>query len=746
MNVRKVNWELVAFLSYDLRRVLEQISRNEKGFVVVVDKELKLVGTLTDGDIRRYLARNELLELTVPIGQLMNTSFTAIEAAERNNKLAKQLLQEFKFVPVVDELGRLQEILMGDKPVFRIGTTVIDDTSRCFVIAEIGNNHNGSLELAKKMIDLAVDSGADCVKFQMRDMKDLFRLRNDESEDLGAQYTFDILDRFQLSTDELFCAFDYCKARGLQPLCTPWDEASIEALERYGVKFYKVASADLTNHVLIKRLIETGKPLILSTGMSTEAEIGLTVKLLTEAEHPFILLHCNSTYPAPFDEINLPYMKKLRGLSKNPVGYSGHERGIGVTIAAVALGAKVVERHFTLDKNMEGNDHKVSLLPEEFKQLVNGIREVESAMVPRFNRKLSQGELINREVLGKSIYISKPIMEGEIFSRENFAVTSPGKGMQPYKIDELIGKPAPKNYEMGEFIFEDHFAAESVTQRNNWSYKLKHGIPVRYHDYKSLYQGASFEIVEFHLSYQDLNLNISDFIDPEQEVELVVHCPELYPNDHILNLVSDDKDYRKKSISYLAKTVDHVNDLMARFPKTRKPYLITNIGGFSEDTFLPKEWRKDRYEVLEEVLKPFDDSCVEIIPQTMPPFPWHFGGQRFHNLFVDPDEIVQHCEKYKRRICFDISHTKLATNLLKLSFERALIAFAPFTAHLHIADAFERSGEGLQIGDGEIPFADIWPQIEQNFTHASFVPEVWQGHTNSGMGFWKAFNKLEKFK
>jgi sialic acid synthase SpsE/sugar phosphate isomerase/epimerase len=746
MNIKQLNWELVVFVNHDLRRVLEQISRNEKGFVVVVDNELKIAGTITDGDIRRYISSTEFFDLTTEVSHLLNKNFTCLKATERNVEIENQLIKKFKFIPIVDELGRLQEILQDDKLEFRIGDNIIDDNSACYIIAEIGNNHNGSVELAKQMVDLAVEAGADCVKFQMRNMKDLFRLRNDESEDLGAQYTFDLLDRFQLSNEELFSVFDYCKVKGLKPLCTPWDKASIEELEKYGVEFYKVASADLTNHILIKRLIKTGKPLILSTGMSTDAEIGLTAKLLNDARHPFMFLHCNSTYPAPFDEIKLTYMEKLKELTKRQVGYSGHERGVAVSIAAVALGAKVIERHFTIDRSMEGNDHKVSLLPGEFKQLVKGIREVEAAMAPSFSRRLSQGELMNREVLGKSIYITKAIKKEQIFTREHFAITSPGKGMRPYKIDELIGQHAPKDYKINEFIFENDFEDDSLNQRNAWTFPLKHGIPVRYHDYKALYTEASFDCVEFHLSYQDLHLDISKYIEANQEVQLVVHCPELYPNDHILNLVADDKGYRQKSVAYLEQTISHIHDLMAYFPATKKPCLITNVGGFSENSFLPAEWRTEKYELLEDELKHFDNSCVEIIPQTMPPFPWHFGGQRFHNLFVDPDEIISHCKKYHRRVCLDISHTKLAANVLKLSFGRVLTDLAPFTAHLHIADALERSGEGLQIGEGDIPFSDIWPQIKKQFIHSSFVPEVWQGHTNNGVGFWRAFNKLKEFK
>lgn len=746
MSSKTLSWELITFSSTDLRRALEQISKNEKGFVVVIENDMTLIGTVTDGDIRRHLLHTKKLDLDCSILECVNSDFHSVLQHRRLEKLEYELLEKFKFLPVVDDEGRLIDILTSEPAEFRVGNRVINDDNPCFIIAEVGNNHNGSLTSAYRLVDAAVDAGADCVKFQMRNMEELFKFRDDSSEDLGAQYTFDLLDRFQLTNEELFAVFDYCKGKGLVPLCTPWDEASIGALEHYGMEFYKVASADLTNHVLIKRLIDTGKPLIISTGMSSDSEIIEAVDILGAAKHPYILLHCNSTYPAPFDEINLPYLKRLRELTSNTVGYSGHERGISVSTAAVALGAKVIERHITLDRNMEGNDHKVSLLPLEFKALVTHIREVESALTFTPKRLMSQGELMNREVLGKSIYITENISKDEVFEAQHFGVTSPGKGMQPNKIKDLVGKHAPKSYRAGEFIYEADFTLEEQNLKKNWHFTLRHGIPVRYHDYHKLYDGSSFDIVEFHLSYQDLQLPISDFINGNQQVDLIVHCPELYENDHVLDLVSDDSDYLSKSIHYLEKTIDHVDKLMQFFPQTSRPCLITNVGGFSFDKFYSETWKSEKYLLLEENLRRFDESCVEIIPQTMPPYPWHFGGQRHHNLFVDPQEIIDFCEKYSRRICLDISHTKLATNHLKKSFEQGLLQLAKYTAHLHVADAQGKSGEGLQIGVGEMPFEDVWPLITEAFKHCSFVPEVWQGHTNNGLGFWKAFNQLERFK
>jgi Sialic acid synthase len=201
--------------------------------------------------------------------------------------------------------------------------------NRVYVIAEIGNNHNGDFDRAINMIDEAKDAGADCVKFQMRHLDKVYRKKTlvKDGEDLGTEYVIDLLNRFELPKDQHKKLFEYAKSKNITYLCTPWDTDSVNFLNKMGVEAFKVASADLTNLPLIKSLIDTGKPLILSTGMSTESEIHKTVSYLTKNSANFILLHCNSTYPAPLHDINLKWINQLKKIHEY-VGYSGHERGI----------------------------------------------------------------------------------------------------------------------------------------------------------------------------------------------------------------------------------------------------------------------------------------------------------------------------------------------------------------------------------------------------------------------------------
>lgn len=388
----------IVFAEDSIINALQKISDNKSRIIFSVTESGVLEGVVTDGDFRRWLVNQNIIDLNQPVSRIANKNFKSASFQEPPEKIQSYFSDQIEFVPLLDRNRHLVAVARKQPDSIKIGKFTIDAKSPVFVIAEIGNNHNGSLELAKKLIDLAVESGADCAKFQMRNLRSLYRNAgnaNDVSEDLGSQYTLDLLSRFQLDPEEMFAAFNYCEGRNIIPLCTPWDLESLFLLEEYGMQAYKVASADLNNHDLLVALAKTGKPLICSTGMSTEQEIIEATALLKRLGAMYVLLHCNSTYPAPFKDVNLAYLDRLREISECPVGYSGHERGINVALAAVAKGAKVIEKHFTLDKSMEGNDHKVSLLPEEFTAMVQGIRQVEQALGTASERRLSQGELMS---------------------------------------------------------------------------------------------------------------------------------------------------------------------------------------------------------------------------------------------------------------------------------------------------------------------------------------------------------------
>ena len=614
---------------------------------------------------------------------------------------------------------------------------------RTFVIAEIGNNHNGSFERAIEMIDLAIEIGVDCVKFQMRQLDQVYRKRSlDKSgEDLGTEYIIDLLKRFELSKDNQRKIASYCAQKEILYLCTPWDAESIDVLESFSVPAYKVASADLTNLPLLDQLSKTDKPLILSTGMSTVREI-TEVKTFLEKRHvDFAFLHCNSTYPAPFHDINLNWISSLKKIHSY-VGYSGHERGTSVSLAAVALGCSIIERHFTLDRNMEGPDHAASLEFKEFKSLVEGVREIEQALGSGNERKLSQGEMINRENLGKSLVSSTDLKKGTIIKPEDIKVLSPGQGISPLKYDVLIGKELNRNMNEEDFFFESDLEKKLVYSKK-YSFNRPWGVPVRYHDFVQYYDLVKPDFFEFHLSYSDMDLNPLDYLEKTYDCGFVVHAPELFKESHLMDLATPDVEYRKYSMEQTQKVIEITRNLKTFFPKEKKPMIVANIGGFSMDKPIPKEQTKKYYDQFFKSLSELDTKGVEIIPQTMAPFPWHFGGQRYQNIFVEIDEIEYYCENFNIRMCFDVSHSMLTCNHFDKDFYNFCERIAPHTAYLHLGDASGINGEGLQIGDGEIDFKRLGNVLDNKCGNIGFIPEIWQGHKDAGKGFWIALEKLQ---
>ena len=616
---------------------------------------------------------------------------------------------------------------------------------KTFVIAEIGNNHNGSVELAVEMVAAAHEAGADCVKFQMRNMSSVYRKKSlaKEGEDLGTEYVIDLLERFQLSQDEHKKVVRYCEDKGIVYMCTPWDVDSIFTLEALDVKAYKVASADLTNLPLIERLIETEKPLILSTGMSSVAEIQITADFLNARNAEFVMLHCNSTYPAPLHDINLNWIKKLRDI--NPlVGYSGHERGIAVTLAAVGLGAKVVERHFTFDRSMEGPDHAASLEPAEFKMLVAGIRDIEEALGDGLERTVSQGEMINRENLAKSLVASMDLAKGTVVEPQHLRVLSPGQGLSAQNYEKLLGCIVQRDMLEEDYFFPSDLQDTRVEPRT-YKFNRPWGVPVRYHDFDEYHSKISPDVFEFHLSYSDLDLNIDEFLTGKYECGFVVHAPELFAGSRLMDLASPDEEYRQYSIIETQRVIGITRSLKKYFPATDRPMIVANIGGFTMDGLLAADQLISYYKRFADSLALLDMAGVELIPQTMAPFPWHFGGQRYQNLFVHADECRYWCEKLNLRMCFDISHSRLMSNHFGVDFYEFAKKIAPITGHLHLGDASGVNGEGLQIGDGDLNFDRLATILNAYCPEASFIPEIWQGHKNGGEGFWVALERLENF-
>jgi len=328
-----------------------------------------------------------------------------------------------------------------------------------FIIAEAGVNHNGSIKLAKRLIDVASDAGADAVKFQTFKAENLVS-KNAQKAEYQKQTTdisesqFDMIKKLELDLDTHKELMAYCEEKEIMFLSTPFDHDSIELLNDLGLEIFKIPSGEITNLPYLRHIGKLNKKVILSTGMADMGEIEEALDILITAgsiKENIIVLHANTMYPTPMEDVNLKAMNTIGNTFDVAYGYSDHTLGIEVDIAAVAMGAIVIEKHFTLDKTMRGPDHKASLEPEELKAMVQAIRNIELALGSVI-KKPSKSEKPNMVIARKSIVAKQVIKEGELFSKENLAIKRPGNGMSPMRWDEIVGTKAPKNYKEDELI------------------------------------------------------------------------------------------------------------------------------------------------------------------------------------------------------------------------------------------------------------------------------------------------------
>lgn len=323
------------------------------------------------------------------------------------------------------------------------------------IIAEAGVNHNGSIELAKKLVEKAKEAGVDYIKFQTFKASKLVTKAAKQAEyqqkNIGKEgdSQYQMLKKLELSPEEHEVLIDYCRQLGIKFFSTAFDFDSINYLHSLNLGLWKIPSGEVTNYPFLKRIAAYNEPTILSTGMCDMENVRVAVNALYKnglSKENLILLHCNTEYPTPFEDVNLKAMDALRKEFGVEVGYSDHTKGIEVPIAAVALGATVIEKHFTLDRNMEGPDHKASLEPDELKAMVSAIRNIEKAVGGDGTKHVSESEKKNIAIARKSIVAACDIKAGEMFTEQNLTVKRPGDGISPMRWEEVVGTRAKKDF------------------------------------------------------------------------------------------------------------------------------------------------------------------------------------------------------------------------------------------------------------------------------------------------------------
>lgn len=619
-------------------------------------------------------------------------------------------------------------------PTISIGGRPVGEGHPCYVVAEAGINHNGRLELALRLVDAAAEAGADAVKFQRRTLASLYPpelLRDPNAAEWAFGYLLPNLQSSELADDDFRRLREHCDRRGIRFLCTAWDEESLALLEELEVAAYKISSADLVNLPLVEAAAATGKPLILSTGMSTRHEIDVTVDFVRGLGAPFALLHCVSAYPAPFEALNLRFMTRLKEYGA-PVGYSGHERGIVVPVVAVALGAAIVEKHLTIDRTLPGPDHSASLEPHGFSRMVRDIRNAEVSLgVPE--KHLSRIELIHRHTLRKSLVAARDLEPGTRIERAEVRISGPGKGLSPQRLPELLGVALERPLRAGDTFGEGDLDPSPPEVLDTAALRRPWGLKARFHDLPEIL-ALDPEVVELHFSASDVDHNFPAPAAPYRQ-RLFVHAPE-FAGNRLLDLAAERDDDRERAVTWIQRTIDRAAALAPAF--AGRPAVVIHVGGMSLDA--PVAATAPLYERALDSFRRLDPRGLELLPENLPPRPWYFGGQWFQNLFIRPEEMVEFCRELDLRMTLDVSHAALYCAVAGRDLGEFVRLCLPHAAHLHLADASGIDGEGLQIGEGVIEWPEILELLRER--QLSWVPEIWSGHLHGAAGFRAAIQRL----
>ncbi len=718
--------------------------------LIVLSNNDLLFGILSSGDIRSFIT-NRIASLEESyVHEVCNKNPVFVRESDSNTVIERLLSNNITLIPVLNLNRQVISCVFNEYPSIIIGDKVISTNKHyVYLIAEIGVNHNGSFEEAIYLIDQAVNAGFDAIKLQIRS-DTTYSSDSYESKELSVQYIENEINRTKLNWNIYEKLIKYIKQHEKDVICTPFDEQSLDFIITLNVDAIKIASCDLTNDPLVIKAGKTEKPIIISTGMSSESEIIHANNLLIRhGNHAF--LHCNSTYPAPHEDVNLAYISRLSELSNCVTGYSSHDGNMFIPYAAIGFGARIIESHITRSKDQLGTDHLASIEVRYLPEFVKSIRIISESIGDDLPRVPSQGEMLNRISLGKSLCYLKDLKSGHSINNTDLSLRSPAIGYKYSDMNEIMGKVLTCNVKEGQILMPDHIYSSQINDisfPNLGISNLIPGIPVRYHDINHLDSKFNLPLYEFHMSANDLRLSPQDFLNLKtfKSKILIVHSVEQYDDGFILDLASNNEHHVNESIKRVIALFKHVDLLRQFFSNSQSVPIIINCGGHTQTKPLTAKDANQKTIKIGKIMKELqaDYPFTQLLAQTMPPFPWHQGGRSFHNCLTSISSIYHYLDSSGLDICLDISHTALAANHLDFDFYQAITDLIDQTGHLHIADASKSNQEGQQIGDGILDFHQILKiYANQNKTY-TFIPEVWQGHLNHGEGFHQALSFIEE--
>ncbi|MCX6123831.1 MAG: N-acetylneuraminate synthase family protein [Proteobacteria bacterium] len=717
--------------------------------VVLLNSDNSLFGLVSTGNIASFLARNPSQKIENLTAETVANQSPLVGHVSDSVETIEGYLSEqnIRSLPILDISRRVVRVVSRQEPFLRIGQLRAGCQSPPLLLAEIGVNHNGDSNEALWLVRQAAAAGCDAVKFQRRS-NNLYNQEEINSFDLGTQYIIAEIERTRLPISSIVDCCHLARDLGMEAVITPFDEIALREVmdSDSNPAALKIASCDLTNHPLISACAETDLPLILSTGMSHERDIQSTSQLLRTlmVEHAF--LHCNSTYPAPPQDINLAYIPRLREITRTVVGYSSHDGNPVIPVGSIAYGASIIEFHITRSHVAKGTDHRASIEIEMLPAFVKDCALMYEASGKALPRKPSQGELANRQSLGKSYALAKDRPAGHRLTSSDLILISPGSGFGINEHDNLVGqtlmhavvarrllKPTDLKRATKSFQADLNKAVAGLRELG-----YVPGIPVRYHDVNQMQHVFGMPMLEFHMSDRDLQLDPSAFLhEPLNNVDLIVHAVEQYEDGFILDLSSNDPLILQRSFEEIQRLCNHINSLRSFFrPRDRVP-VVLNLGGFTSDGFVDND---EYLRTLERAVSSLEQlaelhSELQLLPQTMPPFPWHQGGRSYHNLLTSNDRVNDFLTATNTDLCFDISHTSLSCAYFGEQIEDHIATMAGRIKHLHLSDAQGTNAEGLEVGEGSINFRSLHEAMHANGQTLYMIPEIWQGHLQGGEKF-----------
>jgi N-acetylneuraminate synthase len=600
-----------------------------------------------------------------------------------------------------------------------------------YLVAELGINHNGDFETAKTLISKAATSGVNAIKFQYRNLS---RTYESTPYEIGDESLKLEIEKNSLSVNEIILLYEYAKIFNVDVGISFFDKFDVTDFKSFISKFdfFKIPSVELTNLDLIKTFYQYHKPILISTGAHSEKEIEFIFKQIDYDK--WVPMHCISNYPVIDVNSKLGYIKYMQDKWERHVGYSSHDENWENCILAYTLGARIIERHITLDKKQLGLDHSTSSTPEEFKKLSSIIRNFNQIISGNDKRKINQGELINLQNLSKSFFAKRSINAGESFELIDFNYRHPRVGLSMSNAQLYVGKSLVQPCKSGAVLTEAHFHDSLVLPSKIFDLcnKLKISLPIRLHDYKEIQEKFKINNFELHLSYKEVD-KLELFKKIADNHVFTIHLPDYQDSNRLLNPFTDE--YHNKIES--KHMINVVKDFAIKLSKIQNEKVIV-VASFSPNQETLSAFYADCYNLQLE----FETAGITLAYQWLPPFAWYFGGSVKLNAFnklSDLDFIKLH----NLNICLDTSHLLMSSNYYGYDPGSVLEILEKQIVHFHLADAVGTDGEGIQLGQGETTNNRFLYEVINRPQRK--VIEVWQGHLNLYQGFTDALLTIKDF-